>query len=751
MRRAGIAALVAVLAMAVPVAANPSRTDIAHATTTPSNVWQIVSGAYNAQHQNSKGLSQSEFASYGITQSDAGDVRVSKTLEPTDTEDEFIVHLSIDVLEKTVQESVYASYLESAVYEATTSNNNHGGTLGGVVSSMTGNQKVSVAGGSKYSNSAKFTVLDSSGNTLATDVSISWSQANNVTFFLKVSDNEYILMGVSVKSGAKNTVQLSDEAYKIVKREVESSISESDKPQLNKVVDVMGADIEYLGTAAVDAGLASYDGDSRTLAWEPAYNAHHETESTYQEVSTASGATVTKETWHYGAATCSYRVRLNTQAAGFESSYGISNGDLSEAAVYDTNESAQLSYESKISGKTETVAFAKPKVRGNLYDLSIDKVDQDGNPLSGATFKVVRQSDGAVFSMMSNDQGKAQLTSLSGGVYTITETKAPDGYRLPSEAESSRTLVLSQTLDADALTASSIESNHAMSSAVGDAVTFKNELVIANIGIAKKDDEGSALPGAVFSLYRDANGDGVLGADDVQISSGLTTDKEGRVSYVGATPGTYFFVEDEAPAGYVKLSDPVAVAVDADGVVDDANVSLVDGVYYASATDDAITLTVRKTVADGYPDAGSLLEGACFQLYSDISCEVPYGKAAQTGSDGSYTWGKLPAGTYYLKETRPPAGYQLDDTVYEVVVSSAYGATDGSYANLVAVKVANSTQQAKAPDIDNTITVADSPNPDMPVASGPGSAGFTFLGFALAFLGMAAISLRHARWRNQGD
>ena len=90
------------------------------------------------------------------------------------------------------------------------------------------------------------------------------------------------------------------------------------------------------------------------------------------------------------------------------------------------------------------------------------------------------------------------------------------------------------------------------------------------------------------------------------------------------------------------------------------------------------------------------LSGAEFKLYSDQSAtkEVavslatkgvytvnPNGKAVlTTGTGGKITVNGLDSGTYYLKETKAPSGYKLDDTVRKVTVtpdSEVVGAKNG--------------------------------------------------------------------------
>lgn len=90
------------------------------------------------------------------------------------------------------------------------------------------------------------------------------------------------------------------------------------------------------------------------------------------------------------------------------------------------------------------------------------------------------------------------------------------------------------------------------------------------------------------------------------------------------------------------------------------------------------------------------LSGAEFKLYSDQSAtkEVavsslangvytvdPSGTAVlTTGTDGKITVNGLDSGTYYLKETKAPSGYKLDDTVRKVTVtpdSEVVGAKNG--------------------------------------------------------------------------
>lgn len=89
---------------------------------------------------------------------------------------------------------------------------------------------------------------------------------------------------------------------------------------------------------------------------------------------------------------------------------------------------------------------------------------------------------------------------------------------------------------------------------------------------------------------------------------------------------------------------------------------------------------VLKTSAN--PDAKALtdlcplytLAGAEYTFYADAECTVVKGTVT-TVADGSSNKIKLPAGTYFVKETKAPFGYILDSKVYTATVVSGQTTT----------------------------------------------------------------------------
>ena len=115
------------------------------------------------------------------------------------------------------------------------------------------------------------------------------------------------------------------------------------------------------------------------------------------------------------------------------------------------------------------------------------------------------------------------------------------------------------------------------------------------------------------------------------------------------------------------------------------------------------TVTLVKSSADSSVTDDNpcySLEGAEYGVYSDQECEALVG-TLETDSSGKTGDLSLIEGTYYVKETKAPTGYALDETVHEVAVSANDSATveisdvpQGNPIDVMALKVDADTKKA---------------------------------------------------------
>ncbi len=628
------------------------------------NAWQIVDRAYDSMHTTSQGISDSDLDKYNFVKSDDGDdgsqVHVTKTVEQTGVEDEFIVHLSVDTTATSKQVTDYYTFFVNAPYEATTSNGYHGYTPGVVTTDQMGTMDVKVSGKTDLGgNKGIFNIYDPQKRLIAKDVTLYWSQANNVTILLNIgkllgTGDEYIVMGTKVSKDATNNLYLTQEAYDKVNKAIQGETKWGDPTRLTSVTDVMGDDVEYIGDASADGGSVSYNSATRAITWNPAYSSscvkgevETEIDTETNQYGAVTKVTVTQHQWYYGAASLSYKVRLNTKAGDFKSSYDPD----SVTNAFETNKVATLNYSYSVDGgstyKDNNVDFPQPTVKGILYDLQALKTNEISTPLAGAVFKLTRtwtdsfgveHIDLVSDDLISDASGYVKYGSLPWGTYTLEETTAPSGHILPLSPTNKVTFSLCYSSNSNVLAPSTLDFgvNHAMTS--GAAPVIENERVKTDVTLLKVDaDTDAPLQGAKFALYKD----------------------------------------------------------DGDGVFNEA---------------------------DDLTDTNKVSE-------------------METGSDGKAVFEKLTVGTYYLKETYTPAGYELNSKVYRIDVYDVKGAAGGADDNMIRVGDADGSNM-QAPNTANQITVADRPIPDLPIAGSPGVAGPIGCGLALLCTGaiLAMIS-----------
>ncbi len=313
-------------------------------------------------------------------------------------------------------------------------------------------------------------------------------------------------------------------------------------------------------------------------------------------------------------------------------------------------------------------------------ELQIVKTDATGQTvLPGAEFSITDEEDTVVDTLTTGEDGTAtSIKKLNvGGTYTLSETKAPAGYK---QIASSFTFVVQD--DGTIKAAGDAPVDPAWS------ISQDGELVARSVSAA---DEATEL-----TLYkRDASGAVVVSSQATFELTGVFADGEERTVELTTSGETgsaeleramlvadgttqYTLHETAAPAGYMVNVNEFRFTVATDGTItpaegmDESGYSVSEDGVSVVACDDAISLVIDKTGSDGA--SGASMAGATFTISGDAfageaeganSIDVTTDENGAIELDGVLVAG----GTYSIEETEPPAGYSLIDGVLTFTLS----------------------------------------------------------------------------------
>ncbi|GHJ97856.1 hypothetical protein SNE510_73750 [Streptomyces sp. NE5-10] len=194
--------------------------------------------------------------------------------------------------------------------------------------------------------------------------------------------------------------------------------------------------------------------------------------------------------------------------------------------------------------------------------------------------------------------------------------------------------------------------------------------VTGEVRVLKTDAEtGAPLPGATFRLWEETNG--VPGLQTVGTNPDTTVDgpcatgADGVCSRTVET-GTYYWQETGAPDGYDLPAQPVFGPLVLTGANASAGVSVTAGNSRTPVPPGSGSVRLLKTDAE----SGLPLRGATFELWEETNGreglqtggadpDTRVGTPCTTGFTGLCGFGDLDHGTYYLRETAVPDGYDL--------------------------------------------------------------------------------------------
>ena len=178
-----------------------------------------------------------------------------------------------------------------------------------------------------------------------------------------------------------------------------------------------------------------------------------------------------------------------------------------------------------------------------------------------------------------------------------------------------------------------------------------------DFGSSISNNGSESLGGAVYTVYSDAACTKAVGT--------LTTGDNGVSDILNVKEGiNYYAKETKAPKGF-ELNPEVIGPLKVDASNSPGVFQAVDNPKPTTGSGKLRKQSANPEITNG--NSYYSLEGAEYTVYSDAQLKksVAVLKTDKNGNSQTIT---LDAGTYYVKETKAPAGFEEDETVHTMVV-----------------------------------------------------------------------------------
>ena len=273
--------------------------------------------------------------------------------------------------------------------------------------------------------------------------------------------------------------------------------------------------------------------------------------------------------------------------------------------------------------------------------------------LSGAVFKIFdsnSETASVVGTLTEESKGTYTYKNLSAGTYYVQETEAPEYYE--------RDTKFYKVVIAEAGKTVTVEN---------DDTGFGNKPMKGSISIDKSSADGK-IEGFEFEV----SGTALNGAPVA--TKTYKTDVNGRIEIDDLLIGNYTIkeVKSNITSGYI-LPDGKTISVKRNNTTDVSMQNIPFG-----------HIKIEKVNAK----TGDKIANAQFAIFTDADCTIP-AKAYKSDTDstlvtavitetakGIYTCDRLPINskngtTYYVKETKAPTGYYIDEEIHAVALTDA--------------------------------------------------------------------------------
>lgn len=267
--------------------------------------------------------------------------------------------------------------------------------------------------------------------------------------------------------------------------------------------------------------------------------------------------------------------------------------------------------------KTVTVTALDTPI--TLASGSIRKVDKDRPTmgLAGATIRITGIDNNFTYEGQTVEGGAltdVPWDTMPVGSYVAEEIGAPEGYILPSPHE---------------------KKEFYWDKKNEVKLVFENDSKV-KVQLLKKDESNNPLPGCLFTVIK--NGQTLFSA---------VTDAAGTITVPNVTEGTYWFVEKDAPEGYVVNSEPVTAYVSAADIQGNKTVT--------------VEATNHRKPGLEIVKIDSVTKEPVANCTFDIrSIDGTYHETLTTDGTGRIFLENMTPGSYEVKETAVPQSYNLN-------------------------------------------------------------------------------------------